>query len=172
MVNRVMEAKSLKLVRQLRRLPKPLPDTTPALYADPRVRPIPKAYSAESVSAPRQPNAELMKGYQHRAASLAREPKGPINLTQEASRYEVLCHLKRMKEFEADHLSFTLLNTRVHRARVFFNPQKTVYILLYENYKEGTVKSSFPHADKKELVDRFRCRQLLWVEYIPRVSSG
>ena len=172
MVNRVMEAKALKLQRQIRRLPRPLPDTTPQLYMDNKVRAIPKAYSAEAVVAPRQPNSELMEGYKHRALSLGREDKPGRFTGKTEPRLLVEQHLERIRAHCPDDLSFTILSTRVHRARVFYNSQRTAYVLLYENFMKQECRSSLPHASKFELVAKFQRNNIQWVEYIPTSSSG
>lgn len=170
MPNRVMEAKALKLQRQLRKLPRPLPDTTPQLFLDNKVRPIPKRLGAEGVVAPRQPNSELMQGYKHRAASLAREDK-PGKFTGTApGRREADEAIRRLEVQFNTYLSFTVLDTRVHRARVFFNPERTAYVLLYEKfYDDCEILRSLPHCDKKELIDNFRRKSLTFVKH---VTSG
>jgi hypothetical protein len=110
-----------------------------------------------------------MQGYKHRAASLCREESVPVNLSEGSSRLEVLKMIKRLKDDYDAYLSFTILDTRVHRARVYFNPERTAYILLYEMHKTGEVLRSLPHCDKKELVDNFRRDNLVFVRH---VSSG
>lgn len=170
MVNRVMEAKAFKLQRQLRRLPRPLPDTTPQLYLDNKVRPIPKRLGAEGVVAPRQPNSELMQGYKHRAASLGREDKPGKFTGTPPGRKAAEEYIQRLKAEFNTYLSFTVLDTRVHRARVFFNPERTAYVLLYEKfYDDCEVLRSLPHCDKKELIDKFRRKMLTFVRH---QSSG
>ena len=172
MVNRVMEGKAFKLQRQLRKLPRVLNTDTTGVFVKHSSAEIPARLKAEGVSAPRQPNAELMKGYKHRAASLAREDK-PGKFPGQSPGNCVSRHLERIENhYDADK-SFTILNTRVHRARVFFNAPRTVYILLYENFKQQIIRSSFPHCDKKELVDKFKASCLAWVEFTsPSINSG
>lgn len=69
MANRTMQAKALKLQRQLRRLPRRIEDP-PGEFIKHSGTPIPSRLKAEGVSAPRSPNRELMDGYKHRAKSL------------------------------------------------------------------------------------------------------
>jgi len=172
MVNRVMEAKEFKLQRQIRKLPRILYTETPGVFTKHSTAEIPARLKAEGVVAPRQPNSELMKGYKHRAASLAREDK-PGKFAGQSPGDCVSRHLQRIEDhYDADK-SFTILSTRVHRARVFFNAPRTVYILLYENFYQQIVRSSFPHCDKKELVDKFKASCLVWVEFTsPSINSG
>ena len=172
MVNRVMEAKAHKLQRQLRKLPRRMPDTdeVPGVFHKHSSAEMPARLKAEGLVAPRQPNRELMQGYKHRAASLGREDKPGKFTGIPPARKEVECAIERIKaEFDV-YLSFTILDTRVHRARVFFNPQKTAFVLLYEKYYDDfAVLRSLPHCDKKELVDSFRSKCLTLVKH---VSSG
>lgn len=175
MANKVMEAKALKLQRQLRALPKPLPGHHPqgrfnAPDGKPdKIRPIPARLSAAAVSSPMQPNGELMEGYQHRAKSLGL-PDLPGRFTGvPPARKEVEEMIQRIKDQHDAYLSFTILDTRVHRARVYFNLPKTAFILIYEQHKTGEVLRSLPHCDKKELIDNFRRDNLVMVKH---VSSG
>lgn len=69
MANRTMQAKALKLQRQLRKLPRRL-ENPPGTFTEHSATPIPARLKAEGVSAPRSPNRDLMDGYKHRAKSL------------------------------------------------------------------------------------------------------
>lgn len=69
MANRTMQAKALKLQRQLRKLPRRIEDP-PGEFVKHSETPIPKRLQAEGLAVPRSPNRELMDGYKHRAKSL------------------------------------------------------------------------------------------------------
>jgi hypothetical protein len=70
MANRTMQAKALKLQRQLRKLPRRI-DNPPGEFTKHSGTEMPVRLKAEGVSAPRSPNRELMDGYKHRAKSLS-----------------------------------------------------------------------------------------------------
>lgn len=70
MANRTMQAKALKLQRQLRKLPRRISEP-PGEFIKHSATEIPARLKAEGVSAPRSPNRELMDGYKHRAKSLS-----------------------------------------------------------------------------------------------------
>lgn len=69
MANRTMQAKAMKLQRQLRRLPRRIEEPV-GEFIKHSSTPIPSRLKAEGVSAPRSPNRDLMDGYKHRAKSL------------------------------------------------------------------------------------------------------
>lgn len=69
MANRTMQAKALKLQRQLRRLPRRV-DDPPGEFTKHSSTDMPARLKAEGVSVPRTPNRELIGGYKHRAKSL------------------------------------------------------------------------------------------------------
>ncbi len=69
MANRTMQAKALKLQRQLRKLPRRIEDP-PGEFVKHSGTAIPSRLSAEGLAVPRSPNRELMDGYKHRAKSL------------------------------------------------------------------------------------------------------
>jgi hypothetical protein len=168
--NRTMQAKSLKLQRQLRSLPRRIEEVQGNFDSPDHIKnkfsaAIPKRLLAEGVVAPRQPTRELMQQYQHHAKSLSRDDKPGKFTGIPPARKAALDLIERLQALYEASLSFTILDTRVHRARVFYPPQRTTYVLVYENYKQGTIQHSLPHVCKKELVDRFRCKSLTWVEY-------
>jgi len=70
MANRTMQQKTLKLKRQLRKLPRRIEDP-PGKFTEHSGTPIPARMKAEGVKAPMRPQPELMKGYKHRAKSLS-----------------------------------------------------------------------------------------------------
>lgn len=67
MANRTMQAKALKLQRQLRRLPRRISDP-PGEFIKHSGTPIPARLRAEGMTAGRTPNRELIEGYKERAA--------------------------------------------------------------------------------------------------------
>lgn len=69
MANRTMQAKAMKLRRQLRKLPYRVADP-PGSFTEHSGTPIPARLRSEGVSTPRSPNRELVAGYKHRAKSL------------------------------------------------------------------------------------------------------
>jgi hypothetical protein len=175
MVNRTMQAKAMKRRRQLRRLPRRLDDDVPGQFEKHSGTAIPKRLLAEGVSAPRQPNRELMEGYKHRSKSLERDEHednllillfyGRLSFPGVSpSRKEVIEHIARIKAVSEELRSFDILCNRVHRARVFYNSQKTKFILSYENYKEGVIRTSMTYQFRQNLIDDFRKDKLVWVE--------
>lgn len=69
MANRTMQAKALKLQRQLRKLPRRIEDP-PGKFTKHSGTEMPARLKAEGLSVPRTPNRELIGGYKHRAKSL------------------------------------------------------------------------------------------------------
>ena len=82
MANPTMRQKTLKLQRQLRKLPRRINDP-PGTFIKHSGTPIPARMKAEGVKAPSRPQPELMKGYKHRANSL--------KTTMEEADWQVLC---------------------------------------------------------------------------------
>lgn len=103
MANRTMQAKALKLQRQLRKLPRRIEDP-PGKFEKHSGTPIPARLSAEGVSAPRMPNRELMQGYKHRAKSLGMEDKAKRFSGTPSGRAEAQAVIDAMRRAEATEL--------------------------------------------------------------------
>lgn len=101
MANRTMQAKALKLQRQLRRLPRRISDP-PGEFIKHSGTPIPARLSAEGVSAPRSPNRELMDGYKHRAKSLNMADVAKRFSGVPPGRLEAMQRAMELKEAEVD----------------------------------------------------------------------
>lgn len=181
MANRTMQAKALKLQRQLRRLPRHMPEEVPGSFTEHSGTPIPARLKAEGVSTPRTPNRELIQGYKHRAQSLSRDEaadEAMIKKTWKTSfkgvtpkRLEVQAKIDAtiasVREIVGEECPcFTIFHSHHHRARVFYNAQKTQWMLIHEDYVKGFVQRSMVYSDKVRLIDDFKSkkRRLVWVE--------
>lgn len=179
MANRTMQAKALKLQRQLRKMPRRMPDEVEGIFEDWKGNTIPKRLQGEAVSVPRQPNRELMQGYQHRAKSLSMDNVKARFKGVTPARCQVIEKVKTMMAEDnivREGHSFTILDNRVHRARVFYDASKTFWVLVYENFRECIVRRSTTYMDKVRLIDDFKSksRRLVWVETksLPNHSEG
>lgn len=168
MANRNMAAKAAKARRQRR------------LFT--------KQYAASYVPVGRQPNQEIINGYKERAKSLAFDEEFWDNLglvghyngitpARKAAldrRTEIIRQIKRVEELAPALMCFTIVKSSVHRARVFFNSERTCFVLMYENYKEKTIRTSMTYLDKRRLVEDFQRDKLRWVEFgeLPPQSSA
>lgn len=170
MANRTMQAKALKLQLQLRKLPRHMPEDVPGKFTEHSNTPIPSRLKAEGVSTPRTPNRELIQGYKHRAKSLAMEDsvarfKG-VTPARKLVIDKIAFIMEAVECVTEDMNSFTLFSSSYHRARVFFNPQRTCWMLVHEDFRAGTIGRSMVYSDKVRLVDDFKSkkRRLVWVE--------
>lgn len=140
---------------------------------------FPKSYASDYVSCGRQPNQEVINGYKERAKSLAFDeefwdrtvPRRFHGVTP--ARRLVLEQIKRVQEVAPAMMCFTILENRYQRARVFFNSDRTCWILMHENFKSREVRTSMTYADKDRCVSAFHTDKIRWVEFAktPLVSS-
>jgi hypothetical protein len=103
-----MQAKALKLQRQLRKMPRriedPLGEFTKHSGTD-----MPARLKAEGLSAPRSPNRELMDGYKHRAKSLSMADVAKRFSGIPPGRLEAMERAMRIQEEEIDTIIAKLL---------------------------------------------------------------
>lgn len=151
MANRAIAAKTLKMKKQ-RRL-------------------FPKQYQANYIPVGRGPNQEVMAGYKERTRGLAFDQKYLDFLELHArfkgkspGRVEVEAAIRRIEEFVPQQMYFTVIKNCVQWCRVYFNSQHTLYILLHENYKNGTVRTSMSYSDKDRIISAWNTDRIRWVE--------
>lgn len=174
MANRVLQAKARKRMLQIRRLPRRMPGEVEGTVIDHSGTPIPARMKAEGVRAPMAPIKDILQYYKNSANSLKYDDGeqseeclriyGRLFIGTPPGRKEVLEHLARLRAVSPELQSFTILDNRVHRARVFYNSKKTAFIISYENYKEGVIRTSMKYQYRDHLIDDFRADRLVWVE--------
>lgn len=175
MANRTMQAKAMKLRRQIRRPPRRMSDDVPGAFEKHSGTPIPARLKAEGVRAPMAPIKDILQIYKNSAKSLEHDPHeddlliiryyGRVTFPGiPPARKEVLEHIARIRQVSEELQSFEILRTAVHRARVFYNPTKTKFIISYENFKEGVIRTSMTYQFRQNLIDDFRQDKLIWVE--------
>lgn len=171
MANRTMQSKALKLQRQLRKLPRRIEDP-PGEFIRHSGTAIPARLLAEGLSVPRTPNRAVMDMYKTSANSLKTEDwegkfKG-VTPKRLGVCAKIDAILSEVRDIVGESMpSFTIVHTQVRRARVFFNPTKTQWIILEENYIQGIVRRSMVYGDKIRLIDDYKKRvsRLVWVEH-------
>lgn len=165
MANRTMQAKRLKLQRQLRRLPRVIEDP-PGEFTEHSKTPIPKRLLAEGVRAPQIPQREILQGYKHRAKSLEKEEGRTRFEGVPAGKFDIILaqQSQRVETLVDSRIGFVIAKTKVHWAKVFRNSQGTAFVILYVNFKEGVIRTSMTYRFQKNIVDDFRSNKLTWVE--------
>lgn len=175
MANRTLQAKARKRMLQIRRLPRRMPGEVEGSFTEHSGTPIPARMKAEGVRAPMRPVKEILQYYKNSANSLKKDEHEENMLILlfygrlafpgvPPARKEVLEHLARLRAVSPELKSFTILENRVHRARVFYNPTKTKFILSYEDIRKGTVLTSMTYRYRPNLIDDFRADRITWVE--------
>lgn len=175
MANHTMQDKARKRMLQIRRLPRRMPGEVAGTLEKHSGTPIPSRLLAEGVRAPMTPIRDILQIYKNSAKSLERDETednlliirfyGRVSFPGiPPARKEVLEHIARIRQVSEELQSFEILRTAVHRARVFYNPQKNKFIISYENFKEGTIRTSMTYQYRQHLIDDFRRDKLIWVE--------
>lgn len=172
MVNKVLQSKALKRMRQIRKLPRPMDVTTPATLEDDKNfsrTPIPKRLLAEGVRAPSSPVRVVMQMYRNSAKSLEKEvrpdrfPGVPCG-RKEAWDRMLKFQMDRVQSLVNSRLGFTIMDTSACWARVYRDPTGTKFVILYVNFKEHVIRTSMTYRFQKNIVDDFRADRLKWVE--------
>lgn len=178
MANRTMQAKRLKLQRQLRRLPRVIEDP-PGDFTEHSKTPIPARLKAEGVRAPMMPIRPVMQMYRNSAKSLETsmaeanekclEKFGFLHIGTPPGKKEsfdrmIKFQMDRVQSLVNSRIGFNILDNSVHWARVYRNATSTAFVVLYVNFKEGVIRTSMSYRFQKNIVDDFRSNKLTWVE--------
>lgn len=168
MANRSMQAKEMKRKRQRKLLP--------------------AHYYADYISVGRPPDREVMREHKERNRSLAFDPEMMKHLdsitrfkgvppgrveAREAAQTAIsiarMTVVDKIREEIPQLLFFNLpdANDHIHRASVFFNSEKTCFVIMYQHFQKGYVKRSITYASKERLLEKWKCDQITWVDYSP-----
>ena len=153
MANRSMEAKKIKM-KNAKRL-------------------IPKSYSSDYIPVGLPPNREVMSGYKDRARGLAFDAKYMEWLENSFQRFkckppgrvEVEAHIRRLEVTVPQLLFFKLMENSAIRARCFFNSEKSIFVIMEEDFKKGEVRTSMTYSSKDNIIYAWRKQKLRWVVF-------
>lgn len=153
MANRSIEAKKIKMRRMKR--------TFPRSYCSHYI-PVGGGTDKERM---------LMAGYREHARSLAFDSEYMDWLENKFQRFkgktparcEVEKHLRRIEDIAPAKMCFKLMENSALRARCFYNSDKTHWIIMEENFREGKIYTSMTYSTKDSIVYAWRKQKIKWV---------
>lgn len=155
MANRTMQQKALKAKRQRRAWAKPL-----------------------SIAGGQRPNRGVIQEYKERTNSLGvpeyeidelirklygREPIQGVP----PARTEILAQLERLKKIVPELLFYVYHENSTQRTVIFFNAQKTCWVIGYTNKKTKITLTSMEYGSKDRAIHQFVNDKTVWVHVEP-----
>lgn len=157
MANRTMQAKTLKMKRMKRLFPKHM--------------------SASYIPVGMPPNRLVMNEYKERTKSLAFDDKYLAYLDSIArfrgktpGKVEAERCWERIRDACPTMMSVILVNNRIRTVWMFFNQERTQFILLEDNYLGKFLRTSIRYQDRDRCIARFKSDQVRWVEFVSSSS--
>ena len=162
MANRSMQAKTLKMKKARRSFP--------------------KSYSSDFIPVGRAPNRELMAGYKEHARGLAFDATYMEWLETKYQRFHgktperVYCEaraaLQRIEELAPAKMCFKLMENSALRTRCFFNAERTVWVIMEEDFRKGVVRTSMTYSCKDNIIYAWKREKLRWVVFSKSSGRG
>ena len=151
MVNRVIEAKVLKMKKERRRRPK--------------LNPVKKSF---------RPNKDVLSEYRERTRQLGVDEKEiddwikvlfgrPVFKGVPPERKAVLDLLSELREKEMEYLSFSLIQNEIQWCRCYFNSQRTCVILVHADFRTGKLRRSIEYGSIDRAVSRWKDYKVRWL---------
>lgn len=164
MANRSMQAKMLKLKKQIRKLPKPYQHVyfTEGKTKDPRDYELDPDKSVYPVTTK----------YRVRARTLGEEEPPPAFPNCQPGRVEALAHLKRIRSAVPDMISFVLLKNSRLRTTLFRDSPQTIFVIMEEDLRSGRVFSSMTYSDRGRIISHWKNNTLRGVYINPKAGSS
>lgn len=159
MANRAMQAKALKLKKQKRLFP--------------------KSYSADYIKCPGNLDRTLMAEAKQRAKGLAFDDKYMEYIEQKQrfkgvpwGRFEVLQQLQLLRTYLGDDLQYVVLKqTDTTKVQLFYNSERTTFLILEVSYVEAVARMSMKYMDRERCIQTWRQQKLRWVAVQPLRSD-
>jgi len=156
MANRTMAAKRLKLSRQ-RRL-------------------FPRSLSSDYIPTGKPPNMLVMRELKERARSLAfsdeyidylvtRRQMDAAGQHISVGRREVMAHILRIQETAPALTCVTLDNTVVRKVQMFYNSERTKFVLFEDNKLDLFIRTSLVYMDRLRCIAAFKSDKVRWVTF-------
>jgi hypothetical protein len=156
MANRNLQAKMLKLKKQRRALPKHYQHVflREGKDKDPRDYPRdddPKDYK-DSVR------------YRARARGISEELAETNFVGVPPARKQAIEMMKKVVAL-GNSTFFTIVSNSHHECRVFYNSERTVFMVVYVNYVKRTLQRSIEYSSKERVNALWESDKIRWVEY-------
>lgn len=156
MANRTMQAKSLKLKRAKRLFPKYL--------------------SASYIPTGKPPNMLVMKELKERSLSLAFDKEYIEYLAVRSAmdsagqhisegRRLVSAHIERIRNTAPTMTCVTLCDTLVKKALLFYNEDRTRFLIYEANRLEKFVRTSMAYMNRQRCIDAWKSDTTRWVYF-------
>lgn len=153
MVNRAMEAKRLKMKRMKRTFP--------------------KRYTSDYIPVGMPPNREVMGEYKERTKSLAFDDKYLAFLellarfkNKPPGKVEAEASWARIRDACPSLMNVVLVNTGICKVQMFYNSERTAFIIYEENYVGRFIRASIRYQNRERCLARYKSGQVQWVEFI------
>lgn len=144
-------------------------------------RTFPKLYQSNYIPTSGGTDKErmLMAGYKEHARGLAFDSTYMEWLENKFQRFqgktpkrvEVEAHIRRIENAVPQMLFVKLMENSALRARLFFNSEKSIWIIMEENFKKGTIQTSMTYSSKDNIIYAWRKQKLRWVKFT-RSNTG
>lgn len=145
--------------------------TTKVLKIKKLRRSFPKNYAANYVTVGRRPNQEILAGYKERAKSLAFDEafwdwvSPPRFKGVPPARYAVLQQIEKLEERFPLKLCFSIISTSFQKCLIFFNSEKTCFVVVHVDYVKGIFRRSLAYSNKERAVSAWNTSKVRWVEH-------
>jgi len=156
MANRIMQAKGLKAKRQRRLFPRHL--------------------AADYIPTGKPPNMLVMKELKERSRSLAFDEEYVDYLVKRKcldiqgqhiseGRRLVSAHIQRIKDTSPSLTCVTICDTIVRKTLLFYNEERTRFIIYEANRLEKFVRTSMAYMDRQRCIDAWKSDNTRWVYF-------
>jgi len=156
MANRTMQAKGLKMKRMKRLFPRYL--------------------SASYIPTGKPPNMLVMRELKERSRSLAFDEEYVDYLVKRKfmdmqgqhiseGRQLVAAHIKRIQETAPAMTCVTICDTIVRKTLLFYNEDRTRFIIYEANRLEKFVRTSMAYMDRQRCIDAWKSDNTRWVYF-------
>lgn len=164
MANRVMQQKKQKMKRERRAWARPLSiagGKTPAKGVIQEYKERAKGLGIDEAEV----NRLILQLYGHLPFTCT--PAGIAEMKQKGLDKLVA----ELKEIVPQLYFFTLIDNCYQRCRVYFNAQKTCFIIVHDDLRRKVIRRSIEYHDKDLIVSKWHSGKITWIRY-SQIQSG
>jgi hypothetical protein len=133
---------------------------------------FPRYLSASYIPTGKPPDRFVIQEYKERTRSLAFDADYLADLEAKQQfhhvsykRREVQAHIKRIQELTPSMFCITICDMPAIKAQLFYNSEKTRFMVMESNHLIRQVRTSIIYADKARLIDAWKSETVRWVEF-------
>jgi len=137
---------------------------------------FPRSLASDYIPTGKPPNMLVMRELKERSRSLAFDDEYIDYLVKRRlmdaqgqhiseGRRQISAHIQRIKDLAPALMNVALCNSSVQKTLLFYNEERTRFVIYEENHTTKIIQTSMTYMDRKRCIDAWQAGTIRWVRF-------